>query len=138
MNRTEAREYLIQIVFQMETQEDFSEEALDRYFELQIEDDDIKQKKYIKAVCEAIRNNKDEIDATIEKYSKGWKLNRIAKVDLSAMRVSLAESYYLPEEDRIPTGASINEAVKLAKKFGSENSGKFVNGILGEISRDRV
>lgn len=135
MNRTEARELLMQIAFQMEAQGDFSEEALSRYFELNPESENAKQKKYISSVCEALRNNKKEIDGAIEKYSKGWKLNRIAKVDLSIMRVSLAESYYLPEGECTPVGASINEAVKIAKKYGSDNSGKFVNGILGEIAR---
>ena len=138
MNRTEARELLMQIAFQMEAQGDFSEEALSSFFELDPDTDISKQKKYINAVCGALRDNKKEIDGSIESYSKGWKLGRIAKVDLSVMRISLAESYYLPEDERTPVGASINEAVKIAKKYGSDNSGKFVNGILGEIARDKA
>ena len=59
MNRTEAREYLMQILFQMEMQKDFSSEAVDRYFELNIEEDDIAQKKYIKDVCITYEHNKE-------------------------------------------------------------------------------
>lgn len=137
MNRTNAREYLMQMIYQMEAQDDFSKEALDRFIELNIEEDDKKQIEYIKDVCDAFVANKGEIDSSIEKYSKGWKLGRIAKVDLAVMRLCLAESYYLPEEKKTPEGAAINEAVKLVKRFGTDDSGKFVNGILGEISRNR-
>jgi len=137
MNRTNAREYLMQMIYQMEAQNDFSKDALDRFIELNIEEDDEKQIEYIKDVCDAFVSNKEEIDSSIEKYSKGWKLGRIAKVDLAVMRLCLAESYYLPEEKKTPEGAAINEAVKLVKRFGTDDSGKFVNGILGEISRNR-
>ncbi len=137
MNRTNAREYLMQMIYQMEAQNDFSKDALDRFIELNIEEDDKKQIEYIKDVCDAFASNKEEIDSSIEKYSKGWKLGRIAKVDLAVMRLCLAESYYLPEEKKTPEGAAINEAVKLVKRFGTDDSGKFVNGILGEISRNR-
>lgn len=137
MNRTNAREYLMQMIYQMEAQNDFSKDALDRFIELNIEEDDEKQIEYIKDVCGAFVSNKEEIDSSIEKYSKGWKLGRIAKVDLAVMRLCLAESYYLPEEKKTPEGAAINEAVKLVKRFGTDDSGKFVNGILGEISRNR-
>ena len=137
MNRTNAREYLMQMIYQMEAQNDFSKDALDRFIELNIEEDDEKQIEYIKDVCDAFVSNKEKIDSSIEKYSKGWKLGRIAKVDLAVMRLCLAESYYLPEEKKTPEGAAINEAVKLVKRFGTDDSGKFVNGILGEISRNR-
>ena len=138
MNRTEAREKLMQMLFQMETQSDFSDEALDRYMETYIEEDDAKEKKYIKDVYTAFKNNKEEIDSLIEKYSKGWKLSRIAKVDLSAMRICIAEYRFLEEGSKTPVNAAVSEAVRIAKKYGTENSGKFVNGILGEINRKEV
>ena len=136
MKRTEARELLMQLMFQMEVQKDFSDDATVKYLSMQDEKDPV-QFKYIKEVSEAVRNHKDEIDASIEKFSKGWKLNRIAKIDLTVMRLSIAESYYLGDDKNTPVGASINEAVRLAKKYGSDDSGKFVNGILGEVSRNR-
>ncbi len=137
MKRTQAREYLMQMLFQMETQNDFSEEAEDKFIELNIEEKDAKQIAYIKSVSAAFRENKNEIDADIEKYSRGWKLKRIAKVDLALMRLCISETLYLKEEDRTPEGAAINEAVKLAKKYDDEDSSRFINGILGEIFRNR-
>ncbi len=136
MNRTEAREYLMQILFQMEMQKDFTSEAVDRYFELNIEEDDIAQKKYIKDVCITYEHNKEKIDSLIEEYSKGWKLSRIGKVDLAVMRLCISEALFLEGFEKTPEGAALNEAVKLVKKYGSENSGKFVNGVLGEIFRN--
>ena len=90
MKRTEARELLMQLMFQMEVQKDFSDEATVKYLSMQEEKDPV-QFEYIKEVSEAVRNHKDEIDALIEKFSKGWKLNRIAKIDLTVMRLSIAE-----------------------------------------------
>lgn len=135
MNRTIAREKLMQALFQMETQKDFSDEAISRYIELNLDGDDT-QKEYVSTVITAFRENRSEIDALIEQYSKGWKLGRIAKVDLAAMRLCLAESMFLPEDEKVPIGVAINEAVKIVKKYGEDGSGKFVNGILGEISRN--
>ncbi len=135
MNRTIAREKLMQALFQMETQKDFSDEAISRYIELNLDGNDT-QKEYVSTVITAFRENMNEIDALIEQYSKGWKLGRIAKVDLAAMRLCLAESMFLPEDKKVPIGVAINEAVKIVKKYGEDGSGKFVNGILGEISRN--
>ena len=136
MKRTNAREYLMQLFYQMEVQGDYSEEARLRFTELNIDEDDKKQLSFMKAVCDAFRENRQEIDSMIESHANGWKLGRISKTDLSVMRICLCESYYLGE-DCTPEGAAINEAVKIAKKYGQEDSGRFVNGILGEISRSR-
>ncbi len=135
MNRTNARELMLQVLFQMEIQGDFSDEAFNRFLELNTNEDKDDQMKYMRSLLNSLRDNKEEIDKLIETYSKGWKLSRIAKVDLSVMRICLSESYYMPEGERTPVGAAISEAVKMAKKFGTDDSGKFVNGILGEISR---
>lgn len=132
MNRPEAREAVMQMLFQMEIQKDFSEEAKQGYIENFIDDDN--QLEYINDVFKAFVSHKDEIDKLIESFSKGWKLERLAKVDLAVLRLCVAETKY-KEGEQIPMPAAINEAVKIAKKFGGESSGKFVNGILGNISR---
>ena len=70
----------------------------------------------------------------LENYAQGWALNRLAKVDLTILRMAVYEMLYMPE---IPVGATVNEAVELAKRFGEEKSPGFINGILGSVARAR-
>ncbi len=71
-----------------------------------------------------------EIDEQIAANAKDWSLNRIAKVDLSILRIAVYEILY---EKGIPAGATVNEAVELAKQFGGDKSGGFINGVLGSV-----
>ena len=73
----------------------------------------------------------DEIDALLNETSNGWKTKRMSRVDLTALRLAVYELKY---DKDVPTGVAINEAVELAKRFGGETSGSFVNGILGKIA----
>jgi len=132
MNRPEARETVMQMLFQMDAQKDFSMEAKQSYLDNFVDDDE--QLTYINDVYTAFSTHKDEIDKLIESFSKGWKISRLAKVDLAVLRLCVAEMKF-KEGEQVPVAAAINEAVKIAKKFGGESSGKFVNGILGNISR---
>jgi N utilization substance protein B len=74
--------------------------------------------------------HRDECDAVIIKHAKNWDLHRIATVDRNVMRLAIYEMLY---RDDIPPIVSINEAVDIAKKFSTEDSGKFVNGILDKV-----
>lgn len=74
----------------------------------------------------------EQSDALIEKYSKGWKLNRLSKVVLSILRLAVAEIVAI---DDIPASVSANEAVELAKKYASAEDAAFINGILGSVIR---
>ena len=78
----------------------------------------------------------EEIDEFVSRYSKDWMIDRIARVDLSILRVAIYEMLYRKED--VPTGAAINEAVELAKRYGGERSYAFVNGILGSVSYNFV
>lgn len=89
---------------------------------------------YIQEVVGGIQQSYAQLDAEIEAFSNGWKKERIAKVDLSILRLALYEILY---RDDVPESSAINEAVELAKKYGSDKSAKFVNGVLGGISRQR-
>ena len=73
----------------------------------------------------------DEIDVLLNETSRGWKTKRMSRVDLTALRLAVYELKY---DKDVPTGVAINEAVELAKRFGGETSGSFVNGILGKIA----
>ena len=77
----------------------------------------------------------DEMDKIIVQYASGWTLDRMANVDRNVMRLALYEIVYRPD---IPASVSINEAVELAKEFSTADSGRFVNGILGNMVRDHA
>ena len=131
MKRSKVRELVMQLLFQMEVQKDYSKEAIDKFIELNFEED-VDVTFFMDIVNKEILNQAN-IDEIIEKYSDNWKISRIAQVDLAILRLSICELKYCSD---IPDSATINEAVELAKKFGGSNSGKFVNGILGKIVRE--
>ncbi len=131
-DRANTREQLMQLLFQMAVQDDFSDKEKNSYLKAYAIKDS--EKDYFDSIYELTVKNKDDIDSKIAEYSKNWAFERISKVDLSIMRLALAEILYSEE---VPDSVSINEAVELAKKFGGENSGKFINGILGEITRSK-
>lgn len=130
MTREAARELLMQLIFQMGVQKDFSEDLKHRFLR------DYKigpaQQKYIDGVYRAIADNLENIDSIINKASDGWSTSRMAKTDLAICRVALGEILFAAD---IPEAVSLNEAVNLAKKFGTDNSQKFVNGLLGKAIR---
>ena len=130
MRRTEARELFMQLLFQMEVQDDYGQEIKQRFIQEHMKDSN--QLEYFIRLFDAAVNNLAVIDETLESCSENWKISRMAKVDLAILRLSAAEILYL---DDVPDSASINEAVDMAKKFGGDDSGKFINGILGKVAR---
>ena len=76
-------------------------------------------------------NSLKEIDEIIEEKATDWTIDRISKMDLPILRVAIFE---IKHREDIPVGVSINEAVELAKKFSGEESGKFINGLLGQVA----
>ena len=131
--RSQAREALMKMLYQMEIQGDFSEDAKDAFISEHLGEGS--DEEYFEAAFAAYISHNNEIDDLIEKYSKGWRIERLAKVDLSVLRLCIAEIMYL-EEPEVPQAAAINEAVRIVKIYSGEDSGKFVNGILGRISRE--
>jgi transcription antitermination protein NusB len=75
----------------------------------------------------------DEVDELIRRYSKGWKLERMPVVDRTLLRMAIYELGHRPD---VPTGAIISEAVELAKRYSTDDSGKFVNGMLSRIAEE--
>ena len=90
-------------------------------------------KTFLENLTAGVTDHQEDLDAVIGRYAQGWALNRLAKVDLTVLRMAVYELKYMPE---IPTGATINEAVELAKRFGEDKSAGFVNGILGSVARE--
>ena len=89
-------------------------------------------KDYAKRLLEETMKNLDTIDKKLKKIIKNWDLNRVAIIDKSILRFATAEILFSPD---IPAKVSIDEAVEIAKTYSTENSGRFVNGILDEIAR---
>ena len=130
MTRREIREQVFKMLFRVEfyNQEEMSEQiAL-------CEDDACswkeKDKTYIFEKVEKISEKLEEIDAKINDVSEGWKTGRMGKVDLTLIRLAVYEMLY--EED-VPAKVAINEAVELAKQYGTDNSPSFVNGVLAKL-----
>jgi len=90
---------------------------------------------FVKELIDGIVGRLPEIDALIVRYAPEWPLEQITVVDRNVLRLGV---YELVFSETIPSKVAINEAIELAKTFGGESSGKFVNGVLGAIYRDRV
>ena len=130
MGRKYAREEAMKLLFQMDMNKDFSMELVENF----IGDKDYKDDEiiYIKTSIESIIDKISNIDELIKKNAKGWKINRLAKVDLSILRIAVFEILY---RDDIPVEVSINEALEISKKFSSPEASKFINGLLGNLVR---
>ena len=89
---------------------------------------------YVSQMLEGVCERSEELDEIIGRYSKDWAIERIARVDLSILRVAIYEMLY--RKDDVPTGAAINEAVEMAKRYGGERSYAFINGILGSVAKE--
>lgn len=131
MTRRELREQVFLMLFRVEFH-DASEmsEQLALYSE-QLEGCNEKDSTYILDKYKNIVEKLEEIDAAIGEASKGWKVSRMAKVDLALIRLAVYEMKY--EED-VPVKVAINEAVELAKQYGTDDSPAFVNGVLAKLA----
>ena len=132
MGRRELRESIFQLLFM--TEFNASEEMAEQraLFLENIEDLQEKDQTYIQIKFEKICEKLPEIDAKLNESSKGWKTTRMAKVDLTILRLAVFELVY--DED-VPNRVAINEAVEIAKKFGGNDSPAFVNGVLGKVAK---
>lgn len=131
MKRSKLREHLFLMLFRKDFHEaDELKEQAQFYLET-LEAPQEKDLEYLEKRFASVLQYVDEIDTIIEESSKGWQLKRIGKIELTIMRLAVYEIRY---DEEIPTGVAINEAVELAKKFGEDNSGSFVNGILAKVA----
>jgi N utilization substance protein B len=86
---------------------------------------------FVRELVDGVVRNKDEIDRNIQKFAPAWPLDQIAMIDRNILRLAIFEILF---DNRVPVKVAVSEAVELAKIYGSENSSKFVNGVLGSIS----
>ena len=128
--RRKAREIALQILYQMEVNPVDPQKALEHLWENVAASKATKE--FVQRIVTGVRGHGEEIDQLIAKYSEHWRLERMDWVDKSILRMGIFEILLC---DDIPVKVAMNEAVDLGKKFGAEESGAFINGILDKISR---
>lgn len=130
MSRRQAREVALQALFQLDFNESKQEAAVDAALgESAVLAD--RDREYTRSIVEGTQKNIGEIDAMITKYSREWKVDRMSGVDRNIARIAVFEMKF--GDEKMAPNIIINEAVELAKKFGTDDSSRFVNGILGAM-----
>ncbi|MCD6363300.1 MAG: transcription antitermination factor NusB [Synergistetes bacterium] len=132
MKRRRGRELALQVLFQYDFRPNLSYEKAIRSVPLDLELPEVKE--FAEEIIKGVLNIKEEIDELLRKHTVGWKVDRMATVDRNILRIALYE--ILRKREDVPLSVAINEAVELAKKYGTEDSGKFVNGVLAKIVRE--
>lgn len=137
MNRRDARTAAVKIIFgysfdTVENSPEQAEKLIDSYMQ-EFEDSENGKTGEYSFLCELVRGviaNVEELDSLIKACIKGWDFERLGKIDLAILRVSAYEMKY---RDDVPESISINEAVEIAKLYGSDDSPSYVNGVLGSV-----
>ena len=144
MTRGNARELAVHLiygrVFTGEAPEQVVSVRLDKeYYENLKEENDVysdrpsrAQLRYIDSVVSGVANREEELNAQISKFSIGWDISRISRLARTIMQLAIYEILYVQD---VPTGVAVSEAVRLAKKYDGDDTGSFVNGILGSFAR---
>lgn len=131
-NRRISREIALQVLYQMEFDSALTPIQGLKQYENNFKNDQLSM-DYSEKLIGGVKEHQVQIDETIQKFSINWKINRMSHVDRNIIRLSIYEMTHL--QDDVPKNASINEAIEIAKKFGSEDSSQFINGILDQISK---
>lgn len=137
MNRKKSREYLMQLVYQMEMTKESAGEVFDTFMENEEIDKKGIDLTYIKSCLIGIMREKEIIDANIAENLVNWKIGRVSKVNLAIARVAVYEML-LYKEDDIPAKVAINEAIELCKSFSDEKSVSFINGMLDKVYKKSI
>ncbi len=128
-SRSQCREWALQFLYQAEFSGSRQLEELQRFWS-HFETGDQTPPAYLRELVAGVAGHLEELDALIIRYSEHWRLERMTVVDRNLLRLAVFELLYQPKG---PSKVVINEAIELAKRFGSEDSGAFVNGILDQI-----
>ena len=132
LNRSRAREVALQALFQEDLNPRDSRDQLAPFVEARLQEDELR--KFATSLVLGVMRNQDELDTLLESKANNWSLVRMAATDRNVLRLGAYEIRYADTPERV----AINEAVELAKRFGSKQSSQFVNGILDKlIQRDK-
>jgi N utilization substance protein B len=124
-SRREARERALGLLYEAESKSLTAAEVIDGL--------PLPPEPFAAELILGVDDHRDEIDATIRAYAKGWTLERMPSLDRALLRIGVFELTYRPD---VPTAVVISEAVELAKTFSTDDSGKFVNGMLSAVAAD--
>ncbi len=131
MTRREAREQAFCILFEQAV----TGEKMDDILHAASEARDLVPSAFAEAAAFGTEENREKIDAVIEKNIRGWSISRLSKVALALLRLAVYEILF---EDSIPESVSINEAVELAKKYGGKDDAPYVNGVLASVVKQKA
>ena len=144
MTRGNARELAVHLIygraFTGEEPEQVVSVRLDKeYYEKLSDENDVysdrpsrAQLRYIDSVVSGVANREEELNAQISKYSIGWDISRISRLARCILQLAIFEILHVED---VPTGVAVSEAVRIAKKYDGDDTGSFVNGILGSFAR---
>ena len=144
MTRANARELAVHLIYGRDFTGDTPDAVIDTrldkeyYAKLSAENDVYSERPsraqlaYLDTVVSGVANRADDLNAHIQQYSIGWDVSRISRLTRSVMQLAIFEILYVED---VPTGVAISEAVRLAKKYDGDDTGSFVNGILGAFAR---
>jgi len=128
--RRQSRELAMQMLYALDADPSVSIQTLFQVFREEHPKHQERVREFAEELVTGVHTQREPIDSAIKSLSKNWALSRMPRVDLSIMRIAVYELMFLEE---IPKKVSINEAIEIARTFGSKDSSSFVNGILDEI-----
>ncbi len=131
MKRRRAREHALQILFQLDIRKEKPSASVLKRFWAEYEPDD-EVKAFAEEIVKGTFKHFTKINDLIHQCARNWSLDRMAVVDRNVLRMAVYEILYRMD---IPTSVTINEAIEIAKKFGTDDCGSFVNGILDSVAR---
>jgi N utilization substance protein B len=131
--RHQARELALKVLFQLESSGDDPEEVLAYHAAEGAATADVTN--FARQLVRGVIDNREKLDAILRETSEHWKLEQMAKVDRTVLRIAV---YEITIDKHVPTKAAINESIELAKTFSGEEAGRFVNGILGRVAESLV
>lgn len=133
--RTKAREFTLQVLYQMDITGDSYDAALENFWQAHSQEFiEAEVKNFMSELVKGVADNLEAINKKVSQYATNWELKRMAVVDRNILRLGC---YELMLRDDIPPKVSINEAVELAKKYSGPEAAKFVNGILDKIKSEK-
>jgi N utilization substance protein B len=128
--RTKARERAVQALYQIDVAATDLDEALSRFWK-SFEPVEREVMDLAEGLVRGVARHRREIDEAIEAVSTNWRIDRMARVDRNVLRLAVHELLHRPD---VPVKVVLNEAIELGKKFGSESSGAFINGVLDKVA----
>ncbi|MHC4932014.1 MAG: transcription antitermination factor NusB [Planctomycetota bacterium] len=132
--RTRSRELALQILYQADARGPEARDEFDAFLAREAAGDDAEVRSFALELVEGTLRAQSEIDKIITSAAQNWHLSRMAIVDRNILRMAIYEMVHVPD---IPAKVSINEAIELGKRYSTQQSGSFINGILDRIRRER-